>query len=256
MAVELGKPDENFEKAEAMLCRVAESERPDIAVFPETLNTGFYPRPVVAGMADVEGEKTKALFSSLARRYGINIVAGSVTTVKSGSVYNTSYTFDREGKTIAEYDKIHAFSPAGEEKIYAQGTRVVSFELDGIKCGVVICYDIRFGELIRMLALRGIELLFVPAEWPDIRRDHWITLNRARAIENQMFVCAVNGCGSGGKTIYGGHSLLVDPWGKAILHAGESESIEVGEIDLSVIKDIRESINVFRDRRPDIYEAE
>ena len=108
-------------------------------------------------------------------------------------------------------------------------------------------------ELIRTLALQKIDVLFVVAQWPDKRIFHWNTLNRARAIENQMFVVCTNSCGLAGETRYGGNSALIDPWGETIAAAGTDEEIITGVLDMSIIKGIRESINVFRDRRPALY---
>ena len=130
----------------------------------------------------------------------------------------------------------------------------VTFTLDGVKCGLIICYDLRFPELTRSLALQDIELLFVPAEWPGIRREHWQTLNRARAIENQIFLACCNGCGTAGETVYGGSSAIYDPWGTILAEAGEHEEIITADCDFAVKEQIRNSIHVFRDRRPEIYQ--
>ena len=120
-------------------------------------------------------------------------MAGSVANVKGDGVYNTAYIFNREGSCIAEYDKTHLFTPMGEQDFFELGDHTVNFELDGVACAMVICYDIRFPELIRTLTLRGVDVLFVAAQWPRLRKGHWQVLNRVRAIENQCFVVAVNG---------------------------------------------------------------
>ena len=148
----------------------------DILVLPETFNTGFFPTDNLEELADKEGQTTKKLFSEYAKKHSVNIVAGSVTTLKNNKVFNTAYIFDKHGKLVAEYDKIHGFTPSGEHNYYQGGNKLVTFNLAGMKCGIIICYDIRFCELVRSLALKGIELLFIPAHWPLIRKNHWINL--------------------------------------------------------------------------------
>ena len=105
-------------------------------------------------------------------------------------------------------------------------------------------------------ALAGAKILFVPAAWPHPRLAHWQILNRARAIENQLFVVAVNSCGTCGDYHFCGHSMIIDPWGEVLAEGGDGEVVVTGEIDLSVIDDIRSRINVFRDRRPELYRLE
>ncbi len=254
MDVLLDEPKKNYEKAVALMEK-AMAEAPDVLVLPETLNTGFFPSPdeKLKALSDENGETTKKVFGDFAKEHHVNIVAGSVSVLENDKVYNRSYVFDREGQVIASYDKIHGFSPMGETKSYVGGDSLVHFELDGIPCSMAICYDIRFCELIRTEALRGVDLFFLPAAWPLVRKEHWVTLSKARAIENQMYFCAVNECGKAGATQYGGNSLMISPLGEEMAHLGEGEDMAVVEIDTDVIQGIRESINVFRDRRPELY---
>ena len=252
MAVELGAPEENYKHALALLEK-AMKDNPDIIVLPETWNVGFFPKDNLKELADKDGARTKAFLSEFAKAHDVNIVGGSVAVLREGKVYNTTYIVDRSGAVISEYDKVHGFSPSGEHEFFQGGTRTHAFKLDGIPCSSVICYDLRFPELFRTETIKGVDLFFVPAEWPDIRVNHWVTLNTARAIENQMYLCAVNGCGTAGDTKYGGNSLLISPGGDELVHCGGSEEIQIHEIDLDIIKNIRESINVFRDRKPECY---
>lgn len=251
MDVELGRPKANMEKA-AELVEKAMKDKPDVIVLPETWNVGFLPKNYEE-LADVEGKDTIALLSRLAKKFEVNIIGGSVVNKLGNMIYNTSYSFDRQGKVIAAYNKIHLFSPSREHEYFEHGKELCTFELDGVKAGLIICYDLRFPELARSLALQGVQILFVPAEWPHPRSHHWRILALARAIENQMFVVAVNGAGRTPKAQYCGNSLIIDPWGELIADAGEGEKIITGNLDLSVIKDIRERINVFRDRKPEAY---
>ena len=252
MNMRLGDPDYNFNHA-VELVRQAAQMKPDVITLPETWNVGFFPKEKLAELSDPDGARVKSVFGPLAKELGINIIAGSVANLKNEKIYNTAYIFDRKGSLVADYDKTHLFTPMGEDNYFENGSRVVQFELDGVRCGIVICYDIRFLELIRTLALKKIDVLFVVAQWPDKRILHWNTFNRARAIENQMFVVCTNSCGLAGETRYGGSSALIDPWGETITAAGTDEEIITGVLDMSIIEGIRESINVFRDRRPALY---
>ena len=252
MNMEFCAPDENFRRAKDLI-RKASKESPDVIVLPELWNTGFFPKENLASISDENGERTKLEMSALAKELSVNIIAGSVANVREGKAYNTSYVFDRSGKCICEYDKAHLFSPMGENEFFNQGNAVKTFTLDGRKCGVIICYDLRFPELSRKLALEGAEIIFLVAQWPDARIPHLSALAKARAIENQIFFAVCNSCGNAGATQYGGNSVIFDPWGEMISVAGESEEIITAECDMEISAGIRKSINVFCDRRADIY---
>lgn len=248
----LGDVEYNFAHAEQLIRDTVASEGCDVVVLPETWNTGFFPADL-APCADDNGKRTKATFSALARELNVNIVCGSVANKKADGFYNTAYVFDRAGNVVAEYDKTHLFTPSGEHHSFTSGTHTCNFTLEGKKCALIICYDIRFPELTRTCTLQGVDLMFVVAQWPDKRSMHLDTLARARAIENQMFLALCNSVGTAGATKNGGHSAIIDPWGEYLAKAGEAEEVISGTLDFSVIEGIRSSINVFRDRRAELY---
>lgn len=250
------EPERNFPHAEELIRRAVKTERPDVVVLPETWNTGFAPGQIDPALADEDGERTRSTFSALAKELGVNIVAGSVANRRGGKLYNTAYVFDRAGDCLAVYDKTHLFSPMGEDKAFTKGDSLARFSLDGASCALIICYDLRFPELVRTLALPGLDILFVVSQWPDKRIAHLNVLSKARAIENQMFVALCNSCGEAFGTRYGGHSAVIDPWGEVLAQAGEAEEILAAEADLSVLSEIRGSIPVFRDRRAEFYELD
>lgn len=255
MDMAFAAPDENFAKAEKLIDEAAAAGA-DVLVLPETWNTGFFPKENLPELCDNDGERTKATFGELAKKYSVNIAAGSVANKKGGSVYNTAYVFDRSGKVVAEYDKTHLFTPMGEDNYFVHGNHLSAFTLDGKKCGILICYDIRFPELTRTLTVNEkLDCLFLVAEWPKIRIPHLNILTRARAIENQMFVVCCNSAGKAGGTVYGGHSMIWDPWGELLAEAGGEgkEEIISAECDFTILDGIRNSINVFRDRREELY---
>lgn len=252
MDMAFGAADENFERAKQLI-RAAAQEGPDVIVLPETWNTGFFPRENLPALCDTDCARVKQELGTLAAELHVNLVAGSVSNRREGRVYNTACVFDRTGSCVAQYDKTHLFTPMGEHEFYTPGDHVCRFRLDDVECGLIICYDIRFPELTRSLSLSGAQMLFVVSQWPQARVEHLSTLVRARAIENQMFAVCCNSCAAAGETKYAGASAVVDPWGKTLAQAAEHEEIITAACDMAVVGDIRQSINVFRDRRPELY---
>ena len=243
----LGQPKKN----QASLLQMAENamqESPDALLLPEMWNIGFFPRPI-EDYADKDGESTRALLSVFARENEVNIVGGSVARLDSatGKIYNTCYVFDRAGQEIASYDKVHLFSPGREDQVFERGNNLCTFTLDGHKCGLAICYDLRFGNFLSQIA-QNIEILFLPAAWPKLRQKHWDVLTQARAIEYQVFVAACNGgTATSDKHPLGGHSGIFDPWGGVLAKAGEGEEIISAELLFGLLQDARGKIPVRKD---------
>ena len=252
MNMELGEPNRNFAHAKQLILE-AVKEKTDVLVLPETWNTGFFPKDNIAEISCKNGAEVKEQIGELAREYGVNIVAGSVSNKRENRVYNTAFVFNRKGECVAEYDKTHLFTPLGEDKYYTAGDRLCCFELEGVKCGIIICYDLRFPELVRTLALSKIDMLFVVSQWPTARTFHLRTLTLARAIENQMFVVCCNSCGRALDTVFGGNSAIINPLGETLAFAGEREEIISAECDISILNEIRANMPVFRDRRQELY---
>lgn len=250
------RPDDNFRHAEELVRQTAASAHPDVMVLPEMWNTGFAPGKIPAALADEDGARTKELFSKLSETLSVNILAGSVANRRNGRLYNTAYVFDRTGKCSAVYDKTHLFSPMGEDAAFEKGQTLARFMIDGARCALIICYDLRFPELTRTLALDKLDVLFVAAQWPDKRLAHLSVLTKARAIENQMFVALCNSCGEAFGTRFGGHSAVVDPWGEPLAEAGGNETVITAQANLCLLKEIRANIPVFRDRRPELYDCD
>ena len=255
MNMVLGEPEKNFLHAEELIRRAAQAGT-DVIVLPETWNTGFFPTENLRELSDEDGKNVRERMGGLAAELKVNLVAGSVANCRGDRVFNTAMVFDRSGACLASYDKTHLFTPMGEHRYFTPGDHLCRFVLDGVPCGIIICYDVRFPELTRTLALQGLDLMFMVSQWPNVRTEHLRTLTAARATENQMFVACCNSCGTAGSTRYGGNSAVLDPLGKTLVLAGEEEEILTAECDFSIVSGIRSSINVFADRRPELYKID
>ena len=252
MNMAFAAPKQNFEKA-VSLVRKAAKRQPDVILLPETWNVGFYPRENLPALADKNAAETKRTFAALAKELHVNIVAGSVAAGFADGVHNTSLSFDRNGTCVSRYDKTHLFTPMHEDDYFVKGDGISAYAFDGFACGTEICYDIRFPELTRTLTVQGLDFLFLVSQWPDVRLPQLHALLRARAIENQMFVVCCNSCGQAPGSRYGGGSVAFDPLGNELAMAGADEEILYADCDTGIVQGIRESINVFRDRRTEIY---
>jgi omega-amidase len=190
------------------------SRSPDVLIFPE-LAAGGYSELYRGNYASLV-ENFLSSCKAISRRLPLTCIAGSVPLKrkKGRSVFNTSVVF-QNGRRRYSYRKIHLFKPTRDNEYFRPGTEVGVFQIpvgrERIKAGIAICYDVRFPELIRRMALSGISLLFVPARWPVTRDDAWHTLLKARAMENQIFVV---GCNSYDNE--GGYSYVFDPSGKLL----------------------------------------
>lgn len=251
MDIAFGDPETNFKKVADYL-KEAAANSADTIVLPEMWNTG-YALTKLDALAD-STKRTKKFLTDFAKKHKVNIVGGSVSTQKGQGFYNTMYVADHTGKLVAEYDKVHRFGLMDEHIHLEEGNSLGIFSLNGTECGCVICYDIRFPEWIRALALNGAKVIFVPAEWPLARIDHWRILLQARAIENQCFIVAVNRIGRDPENEFGGSTMIVAPWGEIRLDMAMQEGIGYAEIDLNEVEEVRKRIPVFADRRVSLYE--
>lgn len=229
------------------------AEDHDIVVLPEIWTTGYS-----LGRLDQEHETIDSdvirQVCSVAREYGCSIIAGSVPMLHDGKIYNTSLAIDSRGEIVNVYDKVHLFGLFNEENFFAPGNNFSAYKLDDICCGSTICYDLRFPELYRHLALQGAKIIFCPAEWPESRGDIWRLLAQARAAENHVFIVAVNCAGVFKRAPFYGHSMVVAPDGRIIKEAGMDEEIISCTIDLSEIETVRKRINSLADVRKELIQ--
>lgn len=180
------------------------------------------------------------------------VIVGSMPEPNGDKVFNTLHVIDN-GTLVGVYRKIHLFSLLGEDRAFSGGDSWLLADTSIGKIGVIICYDLRFPELSRRLALEGAQVICVPAQWPKPRQEHWRTLLRARAIENQLFVVSCNACGLIGKLDFFGMSMIIDPKGEVLAEAVECETEIVASLDLQIMSDWRAQIPCFNDRKPELY---
>lgn len=246
--IKLGDIDANVEHVRSAVARLAR-EGVQLAVLPELWSCGFHYRelPELARRTPEVVEE----MGRLSAEYGM-VLVGSLPEPDGEKVCNTAYLFDR-GRLAGKYRKIHLFSLMNEERSFTGGDSWLVADTSVGRLGVFICYDLRFPELARRLALEGAEILVVPGEWPKPREEHWRTLLRARAMENQLFLVAANCCGVQGKLDFFGASLIIGPKGEILAEGGYENCEPAASLDFSVMANWREQIPCFRDRKPACY---
>lgn len=237
-------PVANFVRVERLL-QVSPPAPGALVVLPEMFATGFSLdlSKTCAGPALEAGDFLRAL----AKRHGVAVLAGVVHRNAAGAVHNEAVAFGPGGELLARYAKQRPFSGAGEDAVHTRGTQPVLFEWDGTKVAPLVCFDLRFPELFREAVRAGAEMFVVIAAWPVARIDHWITLLRARAIENQALVVGVNRTGSEPKFQYCGRSMVVDPHGRVIADAGEEECVIAAFTPSSAAREWRAEFPAVRD---------
>lgn len=252
--IKIGNRKANFQRvADWMKAHFKPASDETAIVLPEIWDVG-YDLENAGEIADPEGNSSAEFLGNLAQKYGVWFIGGSVLAKTKSGVVNRAQIINPSGKLVNHYDKAHLFPLMDEPDYLKAGNRQCVFDCTGTTAGCVICYDIRFCEWLRKYAVEGTEVLFVSAEWPKARIDHWKAILRVRAIENMMFVVACNRVGESKGTIFGGSSMVIDPWGE-ILYEGSAEKEEGTFIcfDPSKVEEIRKQLKVFDMRRPDLY---
>jgi predicted amidohydrolase len=251
MDVKLGDFKVNLERA-VKLIESAGERGSDLLVLPEMWPLGFD----YAGMQNLPPSFLSdiiSLLSELSAKYKMHIVSGTMCEASDGGYFNTAYLFDEFGKIAGTYRKVHLFKEIGEQDFFTAGSEVVCVQTAIAKISMAICYDIRFPELFRDAALLGAEIICVPAQFPHPREDHWETLLKARAIEEQLFVVAANRVGATGKAEYFGRSMIVGPYGETAIEAGDKEELITEIIDIEKLYEVRKVLPALSARRPEVY---
>jgi predicted amidohydrolase len=242
------------------LVREAAADGAELVALPERWSLLAAGAEMAAGAEELDGPTLSAA-RGWARGLGIHLLAGSIAERGLEKAFNTSVLIGPDGSDLAVYRKIHLFDvEAGgvsyrESEYEEAGSEIAAAEVAGVRTGLTVCYDLRFPELYRILAVRGARLITVPSAFTlATGRDHWEVLLRARAIENQVFVLAPNQVGEAPPHYRSqGRSAIVDPWGVVLATAPDEECFIAAELDLAAQDRVRESLPSLANRRPEAY---
>ena len=252
--------DKNLSEASSLL-KKATDEGAEVAILPEMFNCPYETEkfPIYA---EERGDKSYAALSKMAKENGVLLIGGSIPEKDGERLYNTSFVFAPDGSEIAFHRKAHMFDINIEGKqsfkesdSFTPGDKSTVFEYKDHIFGLAICFDIRFPELFRNMALDGAEAIFVPAAFNMTTGPmHWELAFRSRSVDNQVFTI---GCAPArsrnGKYVPFAHSIVCNPWGRVICDAGENACVAIAEIDLEEVKSVRAQLPILSARKPEIY---
>ena len=245
------EPEKTLKKAETFI-RHASDCGAKLICFPEQFATGWDPRPC-KNIQDFHGTILSSL-QAYAKDYRIGIL-GSLREEHDPLPKNTAVAIGRDGRILASYAKMHLFSFCHEHEANSPGTGLGMFTFDSLTCGIAICYDLRFPELFRIYAQKGVHAVFVPSAWPQSRIRHWELFIAARAAENQMYVLGVNTTGKTPIDLYSGASMTADPHGMIISRANEAEQLLFSDIDPGEAERTKRAFPVEKDRQDTLYHS-
>lgn len=241
-----GDVERNVNRAFSLLEEAA--GRAELLVLPELWTIGYNFHDLSAH-AVRPGDGLLEKLSSFARFHQIYLAAGTLPVQKEGRIYNTGFLFGKQGEILGTYSKRHLFGGYLEGDLMTPGTDLMEAQMGENQCGMGICYELYFPDMYREMAKRGTTFVFVPASWPLVHISKWEVLARARAIENGMYICAVNMAGSYHGVTLGGHSLFINPEGKILARCGTSEEIQYADYDLAAYPDLGKQLAVIRSVR-------
>lgn len=253
---------QNITKALEMIEKSAKNNA-DMVVLPEMFNCPYDINKFREYAETKYNSITLKAVSNAAKEYGVYVVAGSIPELNNEKIYNSSFTFDNKGKIIGIYRKIHLFDIDIPDKIMFKesdvltaGNKITVIETNFCKIGIGICYDIRFPELIRLMTLKGAELIIIPGAFNMTTGPaHWKTLICSRAIDNQVYIAAASSARNKSLTYVSyGNSMIVGPWGNILARANSKEEIIYSKIDSSHVNEIRDELPLLKNIRNDIYE--
>lgn len=230
----------------------ASKRQSQLLILPELWSSGF-PLEETLTAAETRDGRVLTEISTFAKQYGLFIL-GTTLIKENDTLTNTATVYNNKGHCIARYDKMHLFTLMNEHHFLKAGRSRASVRIGERQCSLAICYDLRFPELFRRYALEKSEMVLLPAAWPAERIAHWRVLLQARAIENGIFMLGCNQVGITEKTVFGGYSGVVDPFGRVLVEGADDEVLLTTEVDFSAVEQAQERLPVLQDRRPDLYE--
>ena len=258
---------ENIRKAIQMI-KESKKQGADLAVLPEMFNCPYENEKFIEYAEELNGSLTLEKIANIAKEENIHVLAGSIPELEDDgegtqSIYNTAVLFDNKGKFLGKHRKMHLFDIDVKGKIYfkesdtlSAGNEFTVIETELTTIGIGICYDVRFVELSRIMALNGAQILIFPGAFNlTTGPAHWEILFRSRALDNQVYAIGVAPALDKDASYNSfGHSIAVNPWGEIIDELDYEEGLKIVEIDLDEIKRIREEIPILKNRRTDLYE--
>jgi predicted amidohydrolase len=249
-SIQIEMADRPKEKnVEHALLAIDRAPAADLILLPEIWPCGFFAFDRYAAESEtLDGPTVSALQRKAAERH-CHIAMGSLVECDSEGLFNTTVFIGPTGEIISRYRKIHLFGYQSDEtELLTPGKEIVVVDTPWGRTGFSTCYDLRFPELFRLMVDRGAEIFIVPSAWPLARIEAWRLFNRARAHENLAFLVSCNCAGENAGKRYGGHSMVVDPWGKVLAEAGEGEEILTAEIDVRQAAAARKEFPALADR--------
>jgi predicted amidohydrolase len=250
----LGEVEANLRKIRDFSAQAREGGA-ELVAFPEVADTG-YSMPIIAARATPWTEGAVPELRKIAKDLSIAIICG-VSEREGDAIYNSQVFVDANGDIVGSYRKTHLFTgtPVGEDECFSPGNELKSFPFGGLRLGLSICYDLRFPEIFRTLAIEQKANVFIlSSAWPFPRIEHFRTLVSARAIENQSYMISSNRVGTDEGVTCCGSSAIVDPYGVILASAStDREEVVVADISEEVITSVRKKMAVFAQRRPDVY---
>lgn len=239
--------EKNKEKCLGFI-KKAKDDQAKMVIFPEMTLTGFSMN--VDALAEVNNETVK-WFEEKAKEFGIYIGFGYIEKASKKGLNNFSIV-SPAGIEMSKYTKIHPFSFGNEPDFYEAGNNVIITEIEGVKLATFICYDLRFPEIFQVASHQA-QVIIVIANWPEARKEHWITLLKARAIENQCYIIGVNRFGESNGLKYSGDSMVIDPLGSVVAKCPNDECILSSELDLNLVESVRNNFKLKEDRKEHLY---
>ncbi len=225
-----------------------------IIIFPEMSDTGYVTSIIKKSASAWPGLAYDTCLEA-ALKYKIHVICG-LSEREGDSIYNSVGIFSPDGRLISKYRKAHLFpaDPINEHQCFKSGNSFSTAEIGGLIWGLTICYDLRFPEIYRGLAISGAQILVNCSAWPETRALHWEILSKARAVENQAYFLGANRVGKDGKVPFCGRSCIIEPWGDcATAGSPDRDELIIGDIDAGKIESFRKKVPVFQSRRPDLY---
>ena len=243
----------NFLKAGSLI-KNASKEGADLVCLPELFSTGV----TMDSLKFAEGLSgpTCSFLSETSKKNGTYILGSFIEKSNGGELpKNSVVLYDHYGKLVCKYSKNHVFTFGNECVSYSNGSGIANYKIGEFVFFPFICYDLRFPEIFRAAIDKGANAFIISANWPNPRKEHWMTLLKTRAIENQSYVIGINRAGKSPDLTFFGSSMILSPKGEVIAEAGDKEEIIYGNIDAKEVSDWREKFTALKDRRKDYYNS-